>query len=319
MEAQKNLARCAGIFQIFGPLYFSVQTKSKKKIRKYFYTLYFVFIFILLFIQSLIFGVMVGNEMPETLSARNALNYIMYYFLFVCLVLVICTSLTQSFFTTGKLKKIFKNFLKISQLFQKEFCVAFDYNEVKSKIFRLVFVMGILHILSLVSNVVFGLFNRHFSTFLQVFIGSFPLAFIDMTIIKYIFFVIAINVQLNHIKNILEKILMRRSFRDVNQILSKKSKPKISFEVKIKNLLKIYNIIYENSRLVNESMGLTILVMIFVVVVAMIGGGYKIFLVLVGKFDTEKAGGIIVSVIFSACTLFLMVYICNASEKLVSK
>jgi hypothetical protein len=100
--------------------------------------------------------------------------------------------------------------------------------------------------------------------------------------------------------------------------LSKRSKPEVLFEVKMKNLLKIYNLIYENSRLVNESMGLTTLVIIFIIVVTITGTGYKIFLLLVGKFDAEKAGGQFIAFIITSFMLFLMVYVCNWTDKLVS-
>jgi hypothetical protein len=188
----------------------------------------------------------------------------------------------------------------------------------KVKTFKIIFLMAFLHVLTQVSNVAYELLNGSSIAVLKVLIGSIPLAFIGITVAKYIFFVIVINAQLNQIKNFLEKILMGRNFCGLIQVLSKRSKPEVLFEVKMKNLLKIYNLIYENSRLVNESMGLTTLVIIFIIVVTITGTGYKIFLLLVGKFDAEKAGGQFIAFIITSFMLFLMVYVCNWTDKLVS-
>lgn len=316
MEAEKNLSQCAGIFQVFGLLYFSVKSKGKKRFK--FHIFYFIFMFILLLIEIVIFGWMVSKESPEIFSDKNALNYIMQYFLFIGLVVVIGTSLIQSFCTTEILKKIFNNFLKISQLFQSDFGTNFNYIEVKSKIFKLVFQMIFLHILTQSLNIIYEVQREVPSALIKAFFGNIPLAFLAMTIAKFIFFVNAINCQLKQIKILLEKIIMRRNFCGVLQVISKRSKSEILMESKIKSFLKIYNIIYENSQLINKSMGFTNLVIIFVLVITLINGGYRVFLVLVGKFDSDKIGGLVVGVLLALYLLILIVLKCDRTENMVS-
>lgn len=326
MEAEKNLSRGFGIFQFCGLLYFPVKSIRKNNLKKYpsiYHTIYFFTLFTLVTSVILVFAFLLATETNESLSARNALNYFMQNSLWVALIVVICVSMIQSYTATPTLKKIVFNCLEISKQCRLSFNHEIDYRAPKINFYIIFFLINLTQVISAGSKSLYeNQLNENTSeTFVKMVLMSVPGSFLGMIILKFTFFVDILTNQLKHVKIILEKIIMRRSFYGIVHIMQKKSKndAKNLTEQKLKELIKIYNIIYDNCLHINRAMGLTICLKIFVLVLVLTIGGYRTFLVLMGKYSLEKLGGNVTAIFLATTALTLLVFTCNRVENAVSK
>jgi hypothetical protein len=289
MSAEENLATCCGFFQVFGLLYFSVKKLTPSTIITYptiGYTVYFFLLFTVLTTQMLIFAVMISKDFQESLSAKNALNYIMQYFLFIGLILILFTGFIQSYAATPKLKKIIANFMQISDIFRRDFQHNVDYRSIKNGVFRSAFMVYLMQTSLTILLVVYEMYHGNENVIVRALFGTFPICFLCMTIIKFKFFIISINCVLKEMIAISDKMFAKYSSTGI-LIVSKHE----HVGAKIKSLKKILNLVFKNAELINGSMGCTLFIQFFVLVLAMTINGYRTFLVMVGKFPLEKYGG----------------------------
>ena len=82
--------------------------------------------------------------------------------------------------------------------------------------------------------------------------------------------------------------------------------------------MKVYIMIFENSLLINRTMGITVLAQVLICVLTLISGGYKILLTLLGKLDVSKIGGITLGILLSIAILHILVNSCEKIQKSVS-
>jgi hypothetical protein len=137
---------------------------------------------------------------------------------------------------------------------------------------------------------------------------------------KFIFFVLLINYQLKHVKILLEEIFKRKNFIEEFRKAQKMRKFELLKppETQLKNVIKMYNIVYENCLLINNSIGISLLSLIFLFVLFQINNGYKFFLAILGSFPIERLGGSIQSFLNTTIALIAMVNFCNETSKIVS-
>ena len=280
----KNLGHCALLFQICGHQYFSVksllsnqnQLAVNQKYPSWGYTFYFFIVFTTLISEVLIFVSIASSEDVEVeLGPKTAVNYIVQHSMYCGLIIIIFIGIIQSFATTPLMKQIFKNAMKISRLSQKEFSHTFDYNELKQKVIR----YSLFLILSWVFiEIIFFLFLRRFDkkAFRATLMAILPMFFLRITGFKFIFHVNMINHQLKNILKLLPQVFKEsKTFGDGFRLFIKPVKIKAvpDITIKMKHLRKMLNIVYENSELVNKTIGLTVLSVVAVMVIVITASG----------------------------------------------
>lgn len=320
MESQKNLSHCAGIFQFFGLLYFPVKllnTSDFKRFPTRRYTFYFFIIFLLITALTSHFAISITNEPTDSLSARTALSYIMQHLLFALMIIVLVIAFIQSYLATPKLKKIFHNMTKFSEFCELNFNLKADYNAVKINLFKFFVKFLVSNLFSHVVLILYGAYHNLSYAFKSGAIGFIPITFLGMILVKFYFLTSTINYQLQIIHALLRNTLQRRNI--FIQVMPKKLFMTLNpFEIQLKYLMKVYILVYENSLLINRTMGITILAQVLICVLTLISGGYKVLLTLLGKFEVSRIGGIILGSLVSIVILNILVYSCERIKKSVS-
>lgn len=314
MDAENNLCQCVAIFQVFGFLYFGVKNLKLKNVNKHpsiYYTFYFFAIFII--INSIIFSftILIAFDANNTQSrTRNVLNFIMENSLWVSLILIICVSFIQSYGKTASLIKFIINSIEISTILKKNFHHQNNFREIKAELFKFLSFLSLIQFSSSFGNLIYEKHNGWIISILRLILGAIPGLFIAMIAIKFYFFVNMIHYQLTQVKIVINKIFRTDG---IAIVMEKKSK-----DNGLRYLMKTYNLIYENSQLINQFMGLTILIKVFVLVLVLTIGGYRVFLCLIGKYPSDKVGGTISAIFLANTALWVLVLISRRVEKVVS-
>lgn len=282
MEAEKNLAQSCAIFQFLGLLNFSIKNLSWKSLSQFptmGYTITFVLLLMILTAKSVAFTVFMSTELSLSLSAKNALNYIMQHSMFIGLISVILTGLVQSYTSTKSLKRFFLNFIAISQLFSQEFQHILDFKRVKLELYRNCFRFTAIYLL--ITLLVYFYESYHgIGSVLKSTIGLVPIIFLEMIMFKFVFLVYLVNDALEHLVKVLDKTFLGNLGTKVAMV---QPKHHISCK-KLNTLRKIYSLVEENVELINKSMGFTLLSIIFLQALALITCGYRLFLTFVGRY-----------------------------------
>ncbi|KAL7025145.1 hypothetical protein ACKWTF_013364 [Chironomus riparius] len=319
MEAVENLAKCCGIFQIFGLFYFSIKKLSLKSANLYpsmFYTIHFILILVILTTQSIILAISTSSDITTAINAKNALNYIIQHSMVIGLILVLIIAFIQSYAATREMKKIFVNFIKISHIFLEDFQHIMDFCTMKMQLYKMIFRTMLYY---LASQVVLYIYETYYGiniSLVRLSIGIFPNIFMSMIIFKFVFFVNLVNYNLSHMTILMQKLF---SPQHGPAIINVKAKADKKFERNLKTLRKIYYLVQENVELINKSMGFTILVFLGILVLSLISGGYRIFLTFVGRYPVKKMCAIANIMIFVIIIIHLLVHSCDQTQKHISK
>lgn len=231
----------------------------------------------------------------EIVTAKNMLNFAIRHSMSVSVVLVVYTSFIQSYTSTRKIKKVFLNNKELVRVCQRDFGMPVDFRHIQRTARKRFFVMTVF---LAAAHTVLGLFMvQNLQYVLGLIILFFPYFFLFLIVYKFVFYVGMVNEQLMSLKSLLEGLFTH------NQA-SKKSVNRFSFasweqhsrssellkNLKSEELLrklrasrKIYNLVFDNSTLINESLGLTVLILLICLVIVLTATGFEIFITVVGK------------------------------------
>lgn len=296
---EEELNSCLVIFELIGLQYFSLKTlvKDSNKKPSIVRTIFMVVLMVLMTILVVLF---VTSEDLETdnqkVTAKNFITFAIQHSMNFGLILVILVSMVQSFMTTSKTKKLFLNVKEIAKLSYDEFNFTVNFKSIKKAALRRSYVLMTFFI------------TVHFSTFffradspedvIPMLLGILPILYLLLIVYKFIFYVGMVNKQLNFVGK-----LLHETFKNPPPIKTIDNKNMHSLYVKpaknceedhFKKLLatrKIFNLVYENGLLVNDSNGFTILIVLLDLVVALTASGYEIFVIIVGGLPVEKIPG----------------------------
>jgi hypothetical protein len=291
----KYLGHCAGIFQVFGHHYFPIRSLSytnQHEFPSWSYTAYFGIVFVTLTtLMVMVATFAASDEVGETLSAKTVLNQAVQHSMYIGLILIICVSLIQSFVSTPLTKKFYLNCLKIARMCKNDFHHTVNYLRLRNNAFRYLLLTTLL---LLVTQSAVYFFDKIFfrEKFWPTCIAVSPLLFLNATAFKFIFFVKLVNFHLEIVDDLIQEIFNRPLFERLKlHVTLVQPKTTSVMELKVRNLRRIFNIVRENSEIVNRSMGVTVLIITAVMVIVITASGYRMFLTIVGRLPVEKAGG----------------------------
>lgn len=295
---ENELNSCLIIFEVMGLQYFSLKklgcndAKSYKKVQRFLYM-----VFLLVFMNT-ITTVFIANEheiiKDEIITAKNIMMFAVQHTMDVGFLLVMCTGIIQSFLTTQSVKKIFLNTKEILQMGMTEFKTSIDLREMKRMAWKRLAVMVIfiltIHVTLMIVH------KERPEAVLQLFYGLPPVFFLGVVVYKFVFYVGMVNSQLEFVGTLLEKVFKKEPMRIIDNISFhltsvKFVKPPEDPLKRLRVVWKIYNQIYESGVLVNDSLGLTILIILTSLVVTLTVSGYEIFVILIGGMSMKKLPG----------------------------
>lgn len=296
-SAVKYLSHCVAPFQFFGHHYFSISSltpENQNKFPSLGYTLYFIFVLVTMTGQMLIFAQHISsNGLNEKLSSKTVLNYLIQHSMYAGLVFIIWVSLIQSYIATPLKKKFFLNCLRLGRISEQSFNHSIDQRRFRRNVFQyflyIVLYISVLEISLFLYEQIYDDLEDTFRFCLSVV----PIIFLNVTSFNFIFYVKLINFHLEAVEKLTIEIFDSPKLLENLNLFIKSVKPRKSADVslKLRNLRRIFNIICENSEIVNRAMGMTVLSITAVLVIVITASGYRIFLSILGKLPIEKIGG----------------------------
>lgn len=286
------------LFELMGLQFFSLKLLTRENMNdRPSFLRFFHMVILLVFVSTLMVVFMASNSYAiteENVTAKNVLNFAISNSMNVGLILVVSTSIIQSFMSTRCVKKIFLNVKDIMKLYRQELDVIIDFRRIKKSTLKKVLLV-ILFFISTHGTVT--LIKRNSNNAFPLLLGAIPVFFLHVVVFKFTFYVGMINSQLFFLNKMLGnistchqpiKFIDNVSF-PVTQIKSIKL-----FDdplKKLRTLRRIYNIIYENGTLINNSNGLTILVMFINIVISLTASGYQAFVIVIGGLSPDTVPG----------------------------
>lgn len=293
----KNLNDCGKIFQLFGYQFFSVQKvfsldAKPSKCSKLFNVIWFILSFVIVTSLSAANAfINPKTDFEPSLTAKTALSIAIHEGFEIALVLIYCINSIQSFKSTEKMQKFFKNSVRISQILQREFHFTLNYLEVKKGCFTLFTVsfsfISLMQIYlyftddnsSLVRNVLLTVLHFHLAVGIEKLVCLF-------TIVK---------LQVKASNECLENMFKNQTLASGLFLKSVKSKNQLEICMKIISLRKIYNMSLENTEIVNISYGFTLLSIFCNMIIGISSICYNFFLMFVGKIPQDQLMGRIIT------------------------
>jgi hypothetical protein len=296
---EETLNSCLIVFELMGLQYFSLKSLTQDNLKTRPSILRTMFMLVLFAFLTTVVILYVTSEQVistknENVTAKNFVTFAIHHSLNAGLVFVISASLIQSFISTSEVKKIFLNAKEISKLTQEEFDIIIDFKKIKKSASRRMLVLtsffGIIH------AVAFFLSSRSIADITPMLLEIIPISYLLITVYKFIFYVGMVNEQLKLVAKLLNGIyeyIPSKTVETYNVHLVN-VKPAKKYKDPLRKLLaarKIFNLVYANGVLINESNGFTMLLVIMNLVVAIAAAGYEMFVIIVGGLPMDKIPG----------------------------
>lgn len=284
------------IFEVFGLQYFSLQKLSPENFKtKPGHCRILYMLFILVIIVSMTVGYIIHDhtQILEPITMKHLVMIAVQQSMNFGILLVVTVSLVQSYVSTNNIKGIFMNTRDIIQLCVYDFKIAIDFNRIKSEARKTL--RNFVIFITTLHGTLMLIHMNSFDELLQMMLGMLPIFFLVMVEYKFVFYVDMVNRQLEFLKNLLEdtfKYQLIRNIDDFNFHLTVRPIKAPDDPIrKLRAAWKIYMKIYDISRLINDSIGLTVLVMLMSLVIALTVSGYEIVVILVGGLPLKRLPG----------------------------
>lgn len=253
-------------FEVCGVHHFSFNDLNKKKPsrwQKIFHTAYAMFL--LIFYITLM-------EIYKTYYPKNIMNkkkfmiFVMKAAMRFGLLLIVIFGIAESFIKQEKFKRILKLSKKLSMIYASKSSMQYSFNSLKSKMaIKFVLFMFMFTLKEISKSVAIQSFNIPSAA---VLIGILPVFFMYSTVLAFNFYVELVNFELSNFLNFVfiasknerqNKLFLKSNFDNTN----------------ITAASRLYQMIYEMSRLVNNVLRYTILILWSVFVITIINNIYS--------------------------------------------
>lgn len=303
----KKLANFTIIFQLMGLQYFKlggVKRETFAQRHKFNVGVIFVLLSLAIFGASYVFVVLNKDEQSENVETSLIFEHISV----ILIISTISFSMLHSFLMSSKAHRIFKSFEKVAEIFSSDLSHNLDYSAVVKE-FKIFFCFTISSFV--IISFVFSVMIYETSAadyFLSALFGIFPYFFLEICVVRFIFYVILIKF---HVMSI-EKVLLR--FRESNELMTInvrdnncwdfRSKPLQSVESIanvefVLSLKKVYGIVFKATEKTNHVCGFVNVVLLGLIVSANINGGYGLYLWRMNEIPFDQILGLLIKKINS--------------------
>lgn len=298
IKMTEDLNSCSILFELTGLQYFSLKSLTKDNVENrpsISRTAYMLVLFV--FINSLAVSYVHHDHsiIKGDLTSKNLIMFVIKHSMNVGLVAILSVNLLQSYATTKSIKKIYLNSEEIARLCLK-FKLNIDFKKIKKDAWKRIWMMsGVIFVMH--GSVILAHINCP-NNVLQQILGILPIFFMLMIAFKFVFYVNIVNHQLQLLEKLFEDSMQNDPVKviesniDVYLTQVKSSKPVDDTRLnKLRVVWKIYNVIYDNATLINQSIGLTVLALLMGLVIALTVSGYEIFVMVLGGIPLQNIGG----------------------------
>lgn len=273
------------VFELMGLQYFSLVNDNLKD-RPTALRTAFMFVIITLISTLLLCYFSFVPLKEEIITSKTVLNFAIKHSMGVGLLLVVYTSIIQSYISTRSIKKVYLNTKEIVRIVYREFNVPVDFNLIKRAARKSILLMSLflvtVHIVLAIKTVK-SLLNAIDSVF-----SLFAVFFLLVIVYKFVFYVAMVNSQLllmrDLLRGVFKNFITKPNFTTSSEIARLTEDPLKQFRA----ARRIYNLIYENASLINSSNGLTILILLISIVITLTASGYEIFISIVGNIPETQ-------------------------------
>lgn len=293
---EKELNPCLIIFELMGMQYFSLKHSNRNNFsnRPTNYRrahMLIMSLFLSLFVASFILTVDVIEI--DKVTPKRILMFAIQSYLKFGLIFVVFIGAIQSYASTKNFKRFFMNLKEIANLSFREFNLDIDFKLLKKESLRRTAIVLICFFSShsVVCYLTFVAEGKVFD-YSEFTIATTLVVFIVMITYKFVFYVCMINYQLMFLNKILGKIFKQEHVAVVNNINFQLLTNTETSTRKILQARIIFKKIYENSCLINKSIGLTFLILLINTVVALTSAGYEAFKIIVKGIEAERTAGL---------------------------
>lgn len=326
-QMEKELNNCLVIFELTGLQYFSLKTLTKENADEKISTLRKVGAFFLLVLLSgfMICFIYSGNSTTiKTVTAKNILMFVIRNSMNVGLLLIVLTSLTQSYSTTRSTKKIFFNIKEMTEICCREFNICVDFKRIKKaawkKISVILLFFGTVHGMSTFFQA------KDFTDALPMLLSAVPTLFLLVVAFKFVFYVDMINSQLTFLDGIIKNLICNQpskfvdsiSFRIIPVVPEKQLYSSDTMR-KLRVTRKMFNLIYENGIMTNSSNGLSILVLLIDLVISFLASGYEVFVIVIGDQSLDRIPQTVYVIVNCVAVLIAIISYSHATSQIVNK
>lgn len=294
---EEELNGCLTVFEAMGLQYFSLKSLTWKNLKErpsVCRTIYMILVLCVITLMTVLFILKDQALMRDSMSSKNVLMFIVQHSMNVAMIIVLFTSLLQSFFSTRSIKKIYFNMKQIAVICLQEFRIELDFERIKKetwiKYSTMLSFLTIIHVVLALNT------GQSIDDVLHLAFGIVPLLFLNTVVFKFVFYVGIINNQLEFMIKLLDDIFKYRPIRIIDNInyhltTVKPAKTPEDPMKKLRAVWKIYNIVYDNGLLVNRSFGLTLLAMLGSLVILLTISGYQAFVIMIGELPAGRTLG----------------------------
>lgn len=252
----------------------------------------FVFLALRLIIFLALVALCIIENLEKLVGDEGRLMILIQYIFDILSLVVSFTLLFQSFFATRRFKKFYKNIRVVLKMLHQNFDIIFNWQKTKKNVHLRAFIFWSIHAgLFLIKADASG-YNPQM--LVNYFAGLFLIAFL----FYFIFIVEILNQTLALLVKSFHELSRPTSISHISIIASHNANLKSIYAVqrlssnlrKIRACQKVYNIILDCGKAVNESFGLTMLLILIGIVLQMTVEGYKVFINLfTGDGNTNKS------------------------------
>lgn len=308
---EENLNNCLILFEYTGLQYFSLKsltTDNAKNRPTFARTVLMLSLFVCINTLAICFIIRDHSIINGELTPKNLIMYLIKHSMNAGFVSTLSVSLIESFVTTRSIKKFYLNSKEIALL-----CLSFklfiDFKKISKNYWKRILLM-LSFILAMHGSVMIAHVNNT-SGILQMLFGVVPVLLLMMTVYKFIFYVDVVNSQLRMLEKLFEDSFQYDPIKIIDNVADvnlTQVKPSSSIFVdnslnKLRIVWKIYNLIYDNGNLINESIGMTALALLISLVICLTVSGYEMFVTIVGGRGLKNIPGNL----FPACLKFVII------------
>lgn len=280
------------VFELLGLQCFSLKSLTPENVNKrptILRTIYMILLFCCIFALTARYVSYDRTFMLERRTPKDLLIFVIQNSMNFGMILVILSSFIQSYASTETIKKVYLNSKEIAQLCFDVFMVVVDFKKAKEAAWKRI-LKGIVFLATLHTTVIFWHMQTNGTNLLPLLV-LFPTSYLLMITFKYVFYVAMVNDQLIVLQEFLERMLNQIKVIETVNSRSIQSADDPFPLCKLRTLWKIYNIIYENGTLINDSQGLTILIILASLIVALSVSGYHMLVILIGGMPFNQLPG----------------------------
>lgn len=254
------------VFEVCGIHHFSVDDLSKRtpsRWKKMFHAIYSAFL--LIFLITLI-EIYITFYPENVMNKKKFMIYVMKAAMRFGFLLIVVTGVVESFIKKEKFKRIFKLSKKLSTIYASKSNVQYSFTSLKKKLSIKFVVFVLMFALKEVSK---GIAVQSIKIpITSVLIGTLPVFYMYTTVLAFNFYVELINFELSNFLNLVLNV--------ANSERQSKLFLKSNFDgINISVASRLYQIVYEMSRLVNNVLRYTILILWSVFVITIINNIYS--------------------------------------------